>query len=75
MGVDRLLDRLLGGRRPSSDSPQARQSTSLSFGEPEDLPQLDAECTRKSLLRGEPGTASASFEVGNVRGLEVSGIS
>ena len=47
---------------------------SVAFGEPEDLPDLDVQRPGDALLRSEAGTASASFEVGHVRRLEVSGI-
>lgn len=47
---------------------------SVSFGQLEDLPHLDAERGGDALLRRHPRAATASFQVGDVRGLEVSGI-
>lgn len=50
------------------------RAPSVSFGKLEYLPHLDAECRGDPLLGRHSRASTAPLQVGDVRGLEVSGI-
>jgi len=71
--MGRTWGKLAGDRASRSGTPRPAGASAF-FGEPEHLPDLDAEGAGEPLLRGQAGTAPASLQVGDVRGLEVSSI-